>query len=187
MLTCARLMMEPSLLASLSRALLASLSALSCLCFSWVWKWAHSAANFLLSSAQCCITDCCSSSNALCWNKTQEGQRVTEVQHLNWSGYRHLCQLRFCRPYLSSFQLLSLHVDLHAEGTPFLLQASLGRLCLGLLCCHPPALLRHSREQKSGILTVSNRGDHLFVYTYLCYTTISPQTLLLQPIYCDVS
>lgn len=61
-LTCARLMMDPSLF---SKRLLTSRSALSCLCFSIAWKWAHSAASFLLSSAQCCITDFCSSSNAL--------------------------------------------------------------------------------------------------------------------------
>ncbi|KAA8584914.1 hypothetical protein FQN60_003608 [Etheostoma spectabile] len=61
-ITCARLMMEPSLF---SKRLLTSRSALSCLCFSMAWKWAHSAASFLLSSAQCCITDFCSSSSAL--------------------------------------------------------------------------------------------------------------------------
>lgn len=64
--TCAREMMEPSLL---SKRLLTSLSALSCRCFSWAWKWAHSAASFLLSSAQRCITNFCSSSNELWWRQ----------------------------------------------------------------------------------------------------------------------
>lgn len=70
-LTCARLMMEPSLF---SKRLLTSRSALSRLCFSVVWKWAHSAASFLLSSAQCCITDFCSSSSALWWIQRRAGE-----------------------------------------------------------------------------------------------------------------
>lgn len=57
--------MEPSLL---SMRLLTSRSALSRCCFSWVWKWAHSAASFFLSSAQCCITDFCSSNSTL-WKR----------------------------------------------------------------------------------------------------------------------
>ncbi len=85
-LTCAMLKMDSSLFASLSMARLASLSTRSWRCFSCVWKRLHSAASFLRSSAQCCMTDCCSSSRAL-WH------RQTDV-------CVHLCVVWFQTPIL---------------------------------------------------------------------------------------
>lgn len=52
-----------------------------------------------------------------------------------------------CHPHLSSLQLFSLHVDLHALSMPFFLQGSLSRLCFGLFCCHLPALLRNTKDE----------------------------------------
>lgn len=131
MLTWARLMMEPSLF---SKRLSTSRSALSRLCFSIVWKWAHSAASFLLSSAQCCITDFCSSSKAF-WGNTRDVQ-TWEPSHTTGISVADY------QPHLCSFQLLSLNADLHAEGTPLLLQASLSGLRFGLLSSHLPAFLK---------------------------------------------
>lgn len=67
-------------------------------------------------------------------------------------------KLMFSKIHLGSFKLLSFHVHLHAKGTALLVKASLCRLCLCLLRCHFPALLKpkEKKSQSSVCLNFSN-------------------------------